>query len=166
VSDRRLVVLRHAKAEHPQQTGDAERPLTARGHDDAGAAGAWLINHQLVPDVVLCSPARRARDTWYGVKTALGDAAAKVTVVYEPLLYAAEADELVDLIADTEPDARVLLLVGHNPTLSQLSALFDRAGGPPAGLRTSGLAVHQVTGDWSTCTPGQAPLTATHTARA
>ncbi len=164
-SARRLALLRHAKAEHPEHSSDAERALTDRGLADAIAVGNWLMAQQLVPDMVLCSPARRARETWKTASTIFGDAAAGVTTVYEPRLYAAEADDLVELLTDTDPAVRVLLLVGHNPTLSMLSALLDPTA-PTVGLRTSGLAVHRVPDDWSECAPGRVPLTATHTARA
>ena len=65
----------------------------------------------------------------------------------------------------TDPAVRVLLLVGHNPTMSALSALLDPKGGEPEGLRTAGIAVHAVPGDWSALAPGKAAVTAWYTAR-
>src|SRR6266498_2630447 len=83
MTDRVLVLLRHAKAEHPAKLADVDRPLTPRGHADSGAAGAWLASQGLVPDLVLCSPSRRTRDTWHSVKLALG---ARTKPVFDPRL--------------------------------------------------------------------------------
>ena len=55
----RLVLLRHAKSSWEGDLDDVDRPLNARGRRDADAAGRWLAQHQLVPDSLLCSPARR-----------------------------------------------------------------------------------------------------------
>ena len=61
---RHLILLRHAHAE-PASTGQADfdRPLSPRGLAEAEAAGAWLAEQSLLPDRVLCSPARRTRET-------------------------------------------------------------------------------------------------------
>jgi len=162
---RTLVLLRHSKAAHPEGVPDADRSLTPRGHADAGAAGAWLAAHGLVPDLVLCSPSRRTRETWHAVAMSLGPEATGVTAAYDPALYAAgDARDLLDLLTATDPAVRVLLVIGHNPTLSELSALLDAAADD--GLRTSGVAVHEVPGEWAELAPGGAPVRRRHTARA
>ena len=74
VTTRTLVILRHAKAANPEGVADPDRPLTSRGHADAAAAGAWLAHRDLQPDLVLCSSARRTRETWHGVALALSTA--------------------------------------------------------------------------------------------
>ena len=68
---RTLVLLRHAKAETPGEVFDYDRRLAPRGAADAVAAGAWLAAHDLLPDLVLCSPAARTRQTWHGVAVGL-----------------------------------------------------------------------------------------------
>ncbi|MGC9666914.1 SixA phosphatase family protein [Planosporangium sp. 12N6] len=165
MTDRTLVLLRHAKAAHPVDVPDLQRALSSRGQADAAAAGAWLAEQHLLPEVVLCSPARRTRETWHGVAPALGTTATHTTVGYEPVLYdAATGQELLDLVAATGPEVRTLLVIGHNPTLSMLASLLDP--GPDAELHTSGIAVHRVPGVWGELTAGGAPRTAVHTARA
>lgn len=74
--NRRLIVLRHAKATHKPGFTDVDRPLTARGLRDADAAGEWLRDRELIPDLVLCSSALRTRETWDRVALALGAAQA------------------------------------------------------------------------------------------
>jgi phosphohistidine phosphatase len=154
-----LVIMRHAKAANPDRTADVDRPLTARGHADATAAGPWLQRHGYEPGLVLCSPARRARETWQ----ALGVPSA--SVLYDRRLYAATALELLDVVAEVKDEVRIVLLVGHNPALSDLSALLDPAHSGD-GLRTSGIAVHAVDAPWAQWGPGSAPLADSHTARA
>ena len=63
-------------------------------------------------------------------------------------------------------ETATLLLIGHNPGLSELSALLDPEGADADGLRTAGIAVHSLTGSWSDFGNGRAPVRAAHTARA
>jgi phosphohistidine phosphatase len=165
MTERTLILLRHAKAANPAQVADRDRPLTARGHADAAAAGAWLRARGLNPALVLCSPSRRTRETWHGVQVALGEEADTTGVDYEPALYESGARTILGLIQETGSDVDVLMLVGHNPTVSVLSAMLDPGPDTDADLRTAGLAVHRVDGTWTDCVPDSAPRTATHTAR-
>jgi phosphohistidine phosphatase len=166
MTDRTLVLLRHAKAAHPEGVADPQRGLTPRGHADAAAAGGWLAAQRLVPDAVLCSPSRRTRETWHGVALTLGEEATGTTVAYDPALYESPHGRgLLDVVAATDPGVTTLVLIGHNPTISMLSALLDPAS-DDEGLRTCGIAVHRVPGSWRDLTPNAAPLVATHTARA
>jgi phosphohistidine phosphatase len=161
MTTRTLVILRHAKAEQGETTPDIDRSLTKRGHADAAAAGVWLAGRGIAPDLVLCSPSRRTRETWHEVSLALTAAPA---VRYEETIYAASTQDLLDLVTGVT-DADKVLLIGHNPGLSHLSALLDPAHAEPDGLRTSGAAVHSVAGEWVECGHGTAPLIALHTAR-
>lgn len=164
MTERTLVLLRHAKAERPAGTADVDRPLTARGHADAAAAGAWLAHHSLLPGEVICSPAKRTRQTWHGVALALGGPAPEVR--YEPLMYGGTARELLTLIRSTAEGTDTVLVIGHNPTISDLSGLLDPAAALDSdGLRTSGLAVHRFDSSWADIEPGKAALADTHTAR-
>ncbi len=163
---RTLVLFMHAKAAHTERVADSDRPLTARGHADAAAAGAWLLARGLHPAKVLCSPSRRTRETWHSVRVALGDAANGAEVVMEPALYDSGAAKALGVIRGTAPDVDVLVVVGHNPTVSVISTMLDPGTEVEDGLRTAGLALHSVEGAWADCVPGNAPLTASHTARA
>ncbi len=166
---RTLILLRHAKADRPDGTADIDRPLTDRGHADAAAAGAWLVTQGQVPDLVICSPAKRTRQTWHGVAVALAGTrtAASPTVHYERRAYDGGAADLLTLVREAGDGVRVLLLIGHNPAVSLLAAMLDPTGetGDSDGLRTAGLAVHDVPGGWAQVGPGQARLAVTHTAR-
>lgn len=162
---RSLVLLRHAKADNPPSTADVDRPLSARGHADAQAAGVWLAGRQ-VPDLVICSPSKRTRQTWHGVAANL-PAGTDPQVRYERRVYQGTAADLLDVVREVEDTFGTVLLIGHNPTLSQLAFDLDPDGGLDSdGLRTGGMTVHTVTGAWADCGPGSAPVSGSHTARA
>ncbi len=169
MTQRTLVLLRHAKAEAATGTPDVNRPLSARGHADAAAAGAWLGTHGYRPELVICSPARRTRQTWHAVAVALSDTSdgnPAPTVRYEPAAYIGDVADLLGLIQAASEDVTAVLLIGHNPTISQLAMLLDPdADLDSDGLRTCGIAVHRVTGGWADCGPARTPCTGSHTAR-
>jgi phosphohistidine phosphatase len=147
--DRTLVLLRHAKADRPNGVADVDRPLTERGHADAAAAGAWLVKQGYVPDLVLCSPSRRTRQTWHSVAVALAKAGSP-TVRYERDIYDGTAQDMLALVQSVDDAHHVVMLVGHNPTISQVSEMLDPAGEADSdGLRTAGVAVHAGDGEWA-----------------
>ncbi|WP_238015983.1 histidine phosphatase family protein [Dactylosporangium sp. AC04546] len=158
MTERTLILLRHAKAADPDDYAtDIERPLSARGHRDAAAAGAWLRTVALEPDQVLCSTAVRTRETLQEL------AVDAVPVIYEQRIYHGPAPDTLDLIQETDPDVATLLVIGHNPTLSILSDLLAPDELPDTGLATSGIAVHRFSGTWRDLEA--APLAAQHTGR-
>lgn len=160
--DRRLVVLRHAKSAWPPGVPDAQRPLGPRGLRDAPAAGRWLREAGWVPDRVLCSPARRTRQTWELVAAESGVSA---PVTYEERLYGGSDEELLDLVRETPAQVRTLLLVGHNPGAQELVLLLAGEGDASAleqartKFPTSAIAVLGLPGAWSSLAPGDARLT-------
>ena len=133
---RELILLRHAHAESsmPGQA-DLDRPLSAVGLSEAEAAARWLREQGLRPDRVLCSPARRTRETLDAVLTD----PAGIDCRLEEAIYEATPGTLAGLV-DAHADVDRLLLVGHNPGLEQLVALMhsgqsgDYRGMPPAGI--------------------------------
>ncbi|MFJ4677055.1 MULTISPECIES: SixA phosphatase family protein [unclassified Kitasatospora] len=157
---RRLIVLRHAKADWPD-VPDELRPLAERGRADAAAAGRWLAEHELVPDRVLCSTAVRTRQTWELAEPELGGAP---ELVLEPRAYRAEVGELVDLLRELPPVVRTVMLVGHRPEVRELVlALAAEPGGEALErvrekFSTAGVAVLDVPGEWGQLEPGGAEL--------
>lgn len=133
---RELILLRHAHAESlAPGHSDLDRPLSAEGSAEAEAAGRWLLDNKLVPDRVLCSPARRTRETLEAVLGVVG----YVDQRLEDGMYEASPGVLAAL-ADAHRDVERLLLVGHNPGLERLAALLnsgqsgDYRGMPPAAI--------------------------------
>ncbi len=133
---RELILLRHAHAEIASMgQADLDRPLSAQGLAEAEAAGSWLKSQNLVPDCVLCSPARRTRETLEAVLGIVGYVEQRV----EDAIYEATPGALIAL-ADAMPESERLMLVGHNPGLEQLAALLhsgqtgEYRGMPPGGV--------------------------------
>jgi phosphohistidine phosphatase len=143
--------MRHAKAGELPGGPDAERALRPRGCRNATAAGQWLAGRDLVPDLVLCSSARRARQTWQYVSAEL---AGEPEVVNEPRLYEADAGDLLTIFAETRPGVRSLMYVGHNPAAADVTdILTGRPSGPAAGLGpvefpTAAIAIIGLDADW------------------
>jgi phosphohistidine phosphatase len=167
---RTLILLRHAKTETPGERPDFDRRLTEKGRADADAAGSWLADSRLVPGLVLCSPANRARETWHGVAISLAQANPDVAapeVHYELGLYEGGRTEVIDLLRAVPDEIHTVLVVGHNPTMSDVSALlrpFDEDA-QPIELKTAAMAVHRAEGSWSETEPGAMPQIEQHTAR-
>lgn len=140
---RTLVIMRHAKAERGEGKPDFERTLEPRGIGEAGVVGARLKELGLVPDQVLCSAARRTRDTLAALLPHMG---ADCTVELRRALYDAEVADLREAVRKA-PGACVLLL-GHNPSVHGLAQLLA-TGSPDAsaldgGFPTSCAAVFSV----------------------
>ena len=123
---RRLICMRHAKSSWSTQLiEDHDRPLNPRGVVSARALGKWMRENGYVPDLALCSSARRTVETLDG----LGFDALETRL--ELRLYHAAPNEMLDMVCDTA--AEVVLLVGHNPGLCHL--VKDLAEAPPENPR-------------------------------
>ena len=163
---RQLILLRHAKSDWPD-VPDRERPLAKRGRRDAPRIGRWLHEHGYQPDVVVCSPAKRTRQTWDLVAPELGG---KPAVRFEPRAYDASALTLLYLAQELPSRYRTALLIAHNPGLSDLASQLaappgigqatDNGPRPGISLPTAAVAVLEFSGDWPSLAPGQARLAA------
>jgi len=156
---RRLVVLRHAKSSWPTGVADHERPLAGRGRRAAPLAGRWLAEHVDRIDLVVCSSAVRARQTWTRAGAELGRAP---ELRIDERVYAASGRTLLALARELPDEARTVLLVGHNPGLEEL---VENLTGAPCGLKTSSIAVLSGRGDWPAVTANWARLEAVQTPR-
>jgi phosphohistidine phosphatase len=120
---KRLLLLRHAKTEQANKDtpADAERALTARGREDAPLVGRAMREKGYVPDLILCSPSVRTRQT---LELARGEFDGNSRVEFVNAIYAASARQLVQIIRDISDRARKPLLVGHNPGFEECAALL------------------------------------------
>lgn len=157
-----LVVVRHAKADSPVGLQDIARPLADRGKADAVEAGRWLRRNVAGCDLLLTSPARRTEETTARLLDGWGSAP---VIVDEERLYEASLGDLLRIVRglDTErPDATVVL-VAHNPGVS---SLVESLTGEVTQLRTAGIAVLDVEGEWADADSTSCSLRVEHTARA
>jgi phosphohistidine phosphatase len=156
-SGRTLLVLRHAKAAGEPGVNDTERPLTGGGRRDASAAGQWLLSRGITPDWVLCSTARRTRETWEQIRAALGAAApGSDAVSFVQRLYDAGAQDLLDLVSEQPGEVRTVLTVGHNPASGQLVAWLT--GRSDIAFPACALAVVRLGESWAAAAPGGGEL--------
>jgi phosphohistidine phosphatase len=113
-STKRLFILRHAKSSWDDPgLADHERPLAPRGRRAVEAIAAHVRAAGITPDLVLCSSARRTRETLEGV--AVGG-----EHVIEPDLYAASCEDVLERLHRVPEEVESVMLVGHNPTLQAL----------------------------------------------
>lgn len=119
-SSRQWILVRHAHAEWSHYAGrDFDRPLTQRGLDDARAAAAALRDAQLKPELIVASPARRTRQTAeiLGAELQLPPQ----TLCLVDALYNAGPAMLEAELRNAQGDRRLVMLVAHNPGVSELA---------------------------------------------
>ena len=132
----------------------------------SGRSGPWRAHLRaaaVAPDLVLCSPARRAVQTWEGVAPGVPP---DTVVEIDEAIYHADADELLARLREVPSGIGSVLLVGHNPGLQELA--IDLVGSGGARLRerlltkfpTGALATLEVSGSWHDLTWGAASLLA------
>lgn len=158
---RELLLLRHAKSDWDAGVeSDFDRPLAKRGKKDAPAVGAWLYREGLVPDYVISSPAKRARQT--ATRVCKGLDFKKSQIVWDPRIYEADVETLLRVLADCPAQARLVLLVGHNPGLEELLRYLagDEIETPEDGklLPTATVARLEMPEDWRGLQAGCAHL--------
>jgi phosphohistidine phosphatase len=158
---RQLLILRHAKSSWDSDAPtDFERPLSKRGQHDAPRMGAWLRQQGCIPDYVVSSPAKRAKQTVRRVCEAL--AIETDQTHWEPRIYEASPGTLLHVLADCPDKAETVLLVGHNPGLESLVEYLcgDRTPAPTDGklLPTATVARLAMPDDWGQLETGCAHL--------
>lgn len=132
-----LYLLRHAKSSWANpEIPDFQRPLNKRGKKDAPMMGRILANKGVKVDLILSSPAKRAKKT--AKKVAKQIKYSKEKIVFKQEIYEARIADLLTAIHQTPNEINSLMLVGHNPTLTDLANLlcsdFHTENIPTAGV--------------------------------
>lgn len=124
---RRLILFRHAKAEWDgNMANDHERQLNKQGKSDAALMGKVLAQTQQAPQFVFCSSAKRAESTAkLAIKSGNWDSPIKIT----DQLYNIKADDVFEVIKQIAPFHKSVMLVGHEPTWSELVNRFTDSNG-------------------------------------
>lgn len=117
-----LYLLRHAESSWTD-TGlqDFDRPLNASGREAAPLVGRLIRERKLRVDLIISSPAVRARETAALVRESAGLAA---ELLYDERIYEADASRLLEVVTQAAESADALMLVGHNPGLEELLAFL------------------------------------------
>lgn len=158
---RELLILRHAKSDWDSNAAsDFARPLAKRGRKDAPRVGEYLYREGVVPDIIVSSPAERARDTVVRVCKSLDYK--KKDIRWDSDIYEAGVPDLLAVLARIPATAPTVLLVGHNPGLEELVRYLsgDDLEEPDDGklLPTAALARLEMPDDWTTLEQGCASL--------
>ena len=149
---RQLVLVRHAKAVSDGRDNDRARTLTGRGRKDAATVGAWLGGRLGHIDAVWSSSAARAKETFEVMAERLSDAPAPQL---RDDMYDAGPDDLLEMVREADDGTRVLVVVGHNPTIERLSAWLTE---DDRGFPTCATAIIEFDGSWADLDPGDARL--------
>lgn len=120
----RALLLRHSKAARATPgMHDFDRPLEEQGRRHAAAVGEAMAAAGLVPDLVLCSPSRRTRETWDGVKSKVGE----IETRFLDELYHSDAGGYLEAIRQAG-EVNSVLIVGHNPMTAEAATLLAGSG--------------------------------------
>jgi phosphohistidine phosphatase len=158
-----LSLFRHAKSSWEDDgLKDFDRPLAPRGEDAAPRMGAFMAEHEILPELILCSPAVRTRQT---LDLVLPYLKSDPTVVFQDGFYLAAASQLLARVRKVEAKVRHVMIVGHDPGMHGLSTELAGSGAPKlmqalaAKFPTAGLAVLDFdVDDWSEIGPGLGQL--------
>lgn len=123
---KRLLLLRHAKSSwHDPSLTDFDRPLNQRGRAAARLIGDYLLRKGLLPDLILCSAAQRARETLAFMQDRLeGDLPAMI----EKSLYEASPGEIAGIVKQAAPGIGTVMVIGHNTGIEELARRLSRKG--------------------------------------
>jgi phosphohistidine phosphatase len=155
------MLLRHAKSSWSDPSlPDVERPLAPRGERAARSIAEYLRRKRIRPSLVLCSSARRARQTLEAIEPSLGK---RCAVELSSELYAASVETLLERLRAVPESAGSVMLIGHNPGLEELALALASTGADLPRLRgkfpTGALAVIAVESkSWAALEPGDGAL--------
>jgi len=136
---KRLILLRHAKSswDNPGLT-DHDRPLAKRGILDAPKIGKFLESNNIIPELIICSTALRAKET---LNLVYNEIKKNVKIIFNESIYNSNSNELVNLISGTDNDITKLMIIGHNPDLEYLVEILTDKDFPYTKYSTAGLAI-------------------------
>ncbi len=148
-----LWLLRHAKAEHDRKYEDFDRPLTDQGKKDIKRMGDFMLHNHWRPDFILCSTAKRARQTLKRLRLHWEDRR-EIPTLFSDDLYLGDKETILEQIAIVSPDYHRLLVIGHNPGLEHLLNHWNTEE-DYCLLPTATLARLECDQAWSNLTQGQ-----------
>ena len=114
-----IFLLRHAKSSWDDVSlDDFDRPLSPRGIKSCKKIGKYLKKNRLIPDIVYCSSAMRAKQTWELVNRIVEK---KENILYEDSLYMSDFSNFINIIKKTKNNFKNLMFVSHNPGIENLA---------------------------------------------
>lgn len=114
-----VIFFRHGKSDWDAKFGtDHERPINKRGRETSQRMGRFLADAEQLPDRIITSSAVRARETLE--RAAKGGEWGEISTLVTPDLYEASPNDVLDVIRNEDDDSTRLLLIGHEPTWSEV----------------------------------------------
>lgn len=152
-----IYLVRHAKSDWDDPSiRDFDRPLNKRGKNNAPAMGKLLKQQGIIPELVITSTAMRAKTTAELITAEIGIKPDKM--VYEKELYLASAQEIFLLIKETPPEYNSVMIVAHNPGITELLNRLTGGNNFVTNIPTCGVAELQFEGEWNKLASGKCLL--------
>lgn len=134
-----LTIVRHAKSSwHHPELRDRDRPLKGRGERDAPRMGAYLASQDVMPDLMMSSPAKRAWTTACTFAKEIGFPESRI--VSEEGIYEAGVYDILRILGDTPDDVKHLMIFGHNPGFTHLYNYLSDSPNQVENIPTCGVA--------------------------
>ncbi|MGK0298219.1 MAG: phosphohistidine phosphatase [Gammaproteobacteria bacterium] len=156
-----LIIMRHAKSDWVKgNKHDFDRSLSERGNRDAKKVALWIVEQNLMPDIIVVSPARRAKETADIVCNILGFDYKNIH--WTDAIYEARLGDLLKILEDKAKQHKTILVIGHNPGMDNLLCYLseNEPEFTPSGklLTTSAIAVLEYKNRWVETEPQSATL--------
>ncbi len=120
---KKLIIMRHAKSDNSDfSLKDIERPLNKRGEKDAPKMGKKLQSMNILPDLIISSPAKRAKQT---AKLFAKEINYDKKIIIHDDLYFGDENDIINVISEVENDIQTLMIVSHNPTMESLTTVLS-----------------------------------------
>lgn len=153
---RKLIIMRHAKSDWKDHSlADFDRPLNKRGAKDAPRIAQWMVTQNLKPDILICSPALRARQTASEIIKHLK--LPETSVVFDKQMYLASTNTLFNIVRTQNDECGTVMLVGHNPGLENLALAITEDQMPHqfdgSLMTTANIFLFRVETSWSNLKP-------------
>jgi len=149
---KQLLLIRHAKATHHNDSNDFERPLTPSGLQDAAVMAQRLLEHNIIPQAIISSPALRAETT----ANIIAEHLSLHKLPTDMLIYEAKKDDLLKVISGLPDKYDFIALAGHNPDISDV---IDRLTGEYKNMSTCAVALIEFHADnWQQISSGLGTL--------
>lgn len=129
---KKLYLMRHAQASS-SASDDKSRPLTPKGIEDAAKAGSFLKSKNYIPDLILCSPAKRTQETLAQLNKTLE----VMDVQFPEILYSGTLGDYYSYIQHCDDRISSIMMIGHNPTIYGLVSKLAGDGADSAMNRLS-----------------------------
>jgi phosphohistidine phosphatase len=135
---KKLLLIRHAKAVQSIDLKDFDRNLTEKGIDNAKNMGKFLSKLDTSLDLAICSPAIRAKET---MEIIFDKMKIKPKIIYNELIYDNDEKKIINLIKDTDNSINTLAIIGHNPSMENITILLTKQKFPHENFSTCGVAL-------------------------